>query len=275
MWSGILLFSTDEILNWASENEFDAISMLFDEIYMYLVSAMYKNSMSDARVTLYICLKRRGLFVDELQRTCRTQALRLTVNIQFFKNRNGIQRNNNLLSSFCIFCWTCCLLSSVCPCNAKVNYKTVEVLILFCWFCYETVDQMEILTFESIDLFNRRLILYRLLHQLIPIVLVSHWVHCVVADKVNLFLILVSVPQFQIEVHNGRSDRRPYLIEVGIWKKASCGMAALVSGQSYPLYVCRDRSAEAWGFSPQPARCSFIPQMFLSKVYNKVMSISP
>lgn len=75
---------------------------------------------------------------------------------------------------------------------------------------------MEILTFESIDLFNRRLILYRLHHQLIPIVLVSHWVHCVVADKVNLFLILVSVPQFQIEVHNGRSDRRPYLIEVGI-----------------------------------------------------------
>lgn len=130
MWSGILLFSTDEILNWASENEFDAISMLFDGIYMYLVSAMYKNSMSDARVTLYICLKRRGLFVDELQRTCRTQALRLTVNIQFFKNRNGIQRNKNLLSSFCIFCWTCCLLSSVCPCNVKVNYKTVEVLIL-------------------------------------------------------------------------------------------------------------------------------------------------
>lgn len=64
----------------------------------------------------------------------------------------------------------------------------------------------KILTFESIDLSNRRLILCRLLHQLFSVVLVSHWVHCVVSDEVDLFLILVPVSQFQIEVHNGRSD---------------------------------------------------------------------
>lgn len=69
---GILLFPTDEILNLEPEKESDVISMLFDGIYMYLVSAMHTNSMSDARVTLYFCLKRRGLFVDELQRTCKT-----------------------------------------------------------------------------------------------------------------------------------------------------------------------------------------------------------
>lgn len=66
MWSGILLFFIDEILNWVFENEFDVISMLFDGIYMYLVLVMYKNFMFDVRVILYICLKRCGLFVDEL-----------------------------------------------------------------------------------------------------------------------------------------------------------------------------------------------------------------